>query len=384
LPDGRTIGLGNDRIIYEMKPGAAEFTAIAATEGHRRAYFDEAAGIVRYIYANGALMELTSDGVVETALPQAQQGVERHKFAPRDDLMPRYIPALQGHFAIDDEQLWFLGQNAYEWISILRFDRNLTPASYKVFFDPTLRMMHLQLSPYNYTYFASFDASRGIPEFAYVTHNYSGSARVGDSILVKQRQYYEFWRWKTNNRTPYAKLLVLGRDGANDVPNLPEVDIDSDALITPFLTFPEPSQEIVMVRLQQGRMIFDGDKLIAAPSLDALPRSVWPVQINGQNFLTNSKALFRVGADLSVTEIALPTHDGFEAYTSKNFGGAFFSHRWTGDLFFTSDLVAFEPVSVPPDVTITEVKSDLPDAPATLAVGSGGLYLIQHCKGADQ
>jgi len=59
LPDGRTIGLGNDRIIYEMKPGAAEFTAIAATEGHRRAYFDEAAGIVRYIYANGALMELT-------------------------------------------------------------------------------------------------------------------------------------------------------------------------------------------------------------------------------------------------------------------------------------------------------------------------------------
>ena len=168
------------------------------------------------------------------------------------------------------------------------------------------------------------------------------------------------------------------------MPNLPEVDIDSDALITPFLTFPEPSQEIVMVRLQQGRMIFDGDKLIAAPSLDALPRSVWPVQINGQNFLTNSKALFRVGADLSVTQVALPTYDDFEAYTSKNFGGAFFSHRWTGDLFFTSDLVAFEPVSVPPDVTITEVTADLPDAPATLAVGSGGLYLIQHCEGANQ
>ena len=68
-----------------------------------------------------------------------------------------------------------------------------------------------------------------------------------------------------------------------------------------------------MVRLQQGRMIFDGDKMIAAPSLDALPRSVWPVQINGQNFLKNSKALFRVGADLSVTQVALPTNDDFEA-----------------------------------------------------------------------
>ena len=132
-----------------MKPGATDLTAIAATEGYRRAYFDEAAGIMRYIYANGALMELTSDGVVETALPQAQLGVERHKFAPRDDLMPRYIPTLQGHFAIDDEQLWFLAQNAYEWISILRFDRNLTPASYKVFVYPALRIMHFHLRPYN-------------------------------------------------------------------------------------------------------------------------------------------------------------------------------------------------------------------------------------------
>ena len=385
LPDGRTIGFGGHQDkLFELKQGAFEFTPIAGTEKYRLAHFDKEAGVVRYLAVNGMLMELTADGVTQSALPQARDGVVENNLIPQRDLLPRYVAAMHGYLAIDDEQLLFLGQNADAWVSILAFERNAVPFDFEVTFDPLLGMAHLYLIAYNYTYFASFDVSEDAPEFVYLTHNVSGSARVGDSILVKQRQYYKsWWGGRTNKRAPFAKLFILRREGANDVLGLSEGDIDRDVGITTFLTYPEPPLEIAMVRLQQGRMIFDGEKLIPAPQLDALPLSVWPVQINGQNFLTNSKALFRVGADLSVTQVALPTDDDFEVYTSQNFGGAFFSHRWTGDLFFTPDLITFEPVRLPSDVTITEVKADLPDAPATLAVGSGGLYLIQHCEGAD-
>lgn len=383
LSDGRVFALGrNPDVIFVLDDQEGVFLPIAETEGYRVSYFDTEKDVLWFSSASGALMQIGPDGPVAVTMPQIR---ERSRETP----LPRYVEAFGGYIAATDFSLWYLRDGATDWVELLtRGTQNhlWTTASSPEFTVPILVDADQNLAYMTYRSGAAvFDIATGAPHFLYFVEHPSDAAQVNGRIIVKQKNYRQRWfGGGFDTLSPlWPDLFVLGRDGPEPVQGMPDqIDTSGNPLLAYNLRY-VPAWNRAIVWINESWIAFDGTRLLPIPSLADQPSYLGPIEIQGQGLLKASGSYFNVGDSLEIESIQMPQDDLSRYYASDTFGGTFFYTRYSDKLWFTRDLRSFEQVTLPPDVQISDVKSDLPDAPATLAIGTNGLYLIQHCEGAN-
>lgn len=389
LPDGRVFGLGrNPSVIFVLDPQDGAFLPIAETEGYGVAYFDTEKGVLWFSSASGALMQIGPDGPVAISMPQIRDGQNGLPVLSRDTPLPRYVEAFGGYIAATDFSLWYLRDGETDWVELLtRGEQNhlWTSASGPEYTARILVDADRDLAYISYSSDAAvFDIATGVPQFLYNVDRPRSVVQVNGRIIVERARYNKRWFGGIDRQSRlWPDLLVLGRGGPEPVQGMPDnIDTSGSPVLAYGLRF-VPAWNRVLVWINESWMAYDGTRLSPMPSLAGQPSYLRPIEIRGQSLMQASDSYFRIHDNFEIDAIQMPQDGLSDYYVSVHFDGTFFYDHHGENLWFTRDLQAFEQVTLPPDVQISDVKLDLPDAPATLAIGSNGLYLIQHCEGAN-